>query len=328
MIVLSYPGERYEFFLKAMSSSLGTRLNNNKLQLPGFIGDGMFQLINLPMDIQLLLSDFSLNDDVQLIRRKAENDYYNLRIELLEESASTQILINESRLDNPVQSYIYLNPAGYPLTYKAYKGMKARSLNLRLSKHTIQTITGLADENRLLLNSVTNSSDHTHVLPATRLMIQLVNEVLDIPDEDPGKVLKCFNRSLLLIEYFFDAVAHTAHISKGNITGEDFRRIREVEKLITATLSQLPPTQEILADMANMSVSKLKYAFKAVHGVSIYKYYQKIRMEKALQLLQEGNTISETAYELGFKDITNFSRNFKQEFKVQPGKIRHLSGSI
>ncbi len=329
MLVLSYPGERNEVFLQTLSSLLGTRLDHNRLVFPQPIGTGFFQLINLPLDIQLMLFDFALHDDVQLVRRKAGNDYYNLRIEMMEESAPTQILINDSPLfNNAVRSYIYLNNAGYPLTYKAVKGIKAKGISLRLSRQTIQTITGLADESSLIMNSITNSTDQDRIIPATRQMKQLVKEAFDIQENDPGKTLKYFNRSLLLIEYFFNAIAYSNYNEKINITAEDYRKVREVEKLITAHLNELPPKQEILSDIADMSVSKLKYIFKAVYGMSMYRYYQKMRMDKALQLLQEGNTIRETAYELGFKDLANFSRNFKQEFKIQPGKIRHLADNL
>lgn len=329
MLILTYPGERNEVFLQTMSSLLDTKLDNNRLIFPHSIGNGFIQLINLPMDIQLMFFDFVLHDDVQLIRRKADNNYYNLRIELMEESDPTQILINDSPLyNNAVQSYIYLNNAGYPLTYKAYQGMKARGISLRLSRQAIQTITGLADENSLILNSVTNSTDQDRIIPATRQMIQLVNEVFEILENDPGNTLKYFNRSLLLIEYFFTAVSNSSSREKINITAEDFKTVRRVEKLITSRLNELPPKQETLSEIANMSVSKLKYVFKAIYGMSMYKYFQKMRMDKALQLLQDGNTIRETAYELGFKDLANFSRNFKQEFNIQPGKIRHLTENI
>lgn len=326
MVVLSYPGERYEVFLQTMSSLCGTLPDNEKFLFPEPLGSGFFRLINLPMDIQLMLFDFVLHDDVQLVRRKGDNEYYNLRIELLEESDPTQISINDLPLhNNAVQSYIYLNNAGYPLSYKTFKGMKARGISLRLSKQTIQAVTGLSDDSSLLLNSVTNSTDQDRIIPATGQMIQLVSECFEIQGHDPGKTLKYFNRSLLLAEYFFNAIAYSIYNERFNITAEDFKKVREVEKLLTANLDQLPPKQEALSGIANMSVSKLKYIFKAVYGMSMYKYYQKMRMEKALQLLQDGNTIRETAYELGFKDMANFSRNFKQEFNIQPGKIRHLT---
>jgi AraC-like DNA-binding protein len=89
----------------------------------------------------------------------------------------------------------------------------------------------------------------------------------------------------------------------------------------------LPPLQEELAVIANMSVSKLKYTFKTLYGDSIYNYYQKERMHKAFEMLQSGSSISITADALGFKSTDNFSKNFKAEFGILPSRIHQVAGS-
>ena len=329
MIVLSYPGESYEVVLKTMAVFFGIKFAENRILLPPGVGDGYFELVNLPMNIQAMLSDFSLEDDACLVRQKSDSDFYNLRIEVFHASEATAMLINDEPIDNASpHAYIYLNSARYTLAYNAKKGLKARSLNLRFSKQAIETITGFTDENELLLNSVTNDVNTDRIIPASREMLQLLDEIMNIPEDDSGRKLKIFNRSMQLTELFFESIrALTATIPRNKpiVRKGDFQRVREVEKIITGHLDQLPPKQEELAALAHMSISKLKYIFKAVHGTSIYHYYQKARMEKALRLLQEGNTISETAEELGFRDLTNFTRNFKREYKIQPGKVRQLA---
>lgn len=327
MIVLSYPGESYEVYLQTIANSLGVKLQDNKLIFPKSLGTGYMELINLPMDIQALISDFTIVEDVYLIRRRADKEYYNLRLEVIQETAPTELMIDEKRIGHITsKGYAYLSSSLYTLSYKAAKGLKAKSLNLRFSKDTIENITGYTDENELLLNSVTSSIQTDRIIPASMEMLTILNEIIGLDHHDPDLKIKLLNRSLYFSELFFKAVNASVH-EKMNVpvTKTDFERIREVEKIITDSLDKLPPKQEQLANKAHMSVSKLKYTFKAVHGTSIYNYYQKARMEKSLELLQDGKTVAETAYELGYSDVSNFTRNFKKQFNLSPGSVKYFA---
>jgi AraC-like DNA-binding protein len=328
MVVLSYPGESYEVFLKTIANSLDAKLQDGKLTFPTLFGNGYMQLINLPMGIQALLSDFRIDDDVYFIRKRSDNDFYNLRLEVIQETAPTELIIDEEIIENATpKGYAYLSSTLYTLAYRAKKGMKAKSLNLRLSKATIENITGYTDENELLLNSVTNNMHKDRIIPASGELLIILNEILDLGPNDPNQKIKMLNRSLYFIELFFKAInASKQHREKNkvSVTKTDFERIREVEKIITGSLDKTPPKQEQLATRAHMSISKLKYIFKAIHGTSIYNYYQKARMERSLELLQDGKTVTETAYELGYSDISNFTRTFKKQFNLSPGNIKNF----
>ncbi len=329
MVVLSYTADSYEVFLTTIATALGVQLQGNRLTLPPSLGNGYMQLINLPMGIQVLLSDFSIDDDVYFIRKRSDNEFYNLRLEIIQEIAPTELLIDEKIVENVTfNAYAYLSNSYYTLAYRAKKGMKARSLNLRFSKATIENITGYSDENELLTNSITNSIHRDRIIPASGEMLIMLNEILELAPEDPNLKIKILNRSLYFSELFFktiNALQEQREKNKVLVTPIDFERIREVEKIITGSLDKMPPKQEQLAARAHMSLSKLKYIFKAIHGISIYSYFQKARMEKSLELLQDGKSVTETAYELGYSDLSNFTRTFKKQFNLPPGSIKHFT---
>ncbi|PVD52496.1 hypothetical protein DC498_10355 [Terrimonas sp.] len=330
MLVLSYPGEPYEVLLQRMALFFETNTDGNKFVFPEMFGQGYFELVNLPMGIQALLCDFSIRDDYYFVRQKTDSEYYNLRFEIIQEKEQSQVLINDEVIENrPRQAYAFMNSSRYTLTYKVKKGMIAKSLNLRFSKHNIGAIIGSTAEDKLLACCVTNSIQHNKIIPVSAKMLELVMEILGIPENDPYRQLKIFNRSLFITEVFFASMHSSDYQLSENkiLTNSDFYQIREIENIITSKLDQLPPKQEELATLAKMSLSKLKYTFKAIHGTSIYNYYQRARMEKALQFLQDGHTVSETVQELGFKDMTNFTRNFKRRFNIQPTKVRRFGNS-
>ena len=57
-------------------------------------------------------------------------------------------------------------------------------------------------------------------------------------------------------------------------------------------------------------------------GTSIYDYIIRIRIEKIAELLREGKTVSEAAFELGLTDIKNVSRSFKRVIGCTPSEFR------
>jgi len=58
-------------------------------------------------------------------------------------------------------------------------------------------------------------------------------------------------------------------------------------------------------------------------GMSIKSYYNKLQLERALQLLQQSNkTITQIAEQLNYSSIHSFSRAFKNRYGVPPSYFR------
>lgn len=68
-----------------------------------------------------------------------------------------------------------------------------------------------------------------------------------------------------------------------------------------------------------MSPTKLKRLFKQIFGDSIFNYYQGFRMKEAARLLKEEKlSVSDVGYELGFTNLSHFSRAFKEHIGMNP----------
>ncbi|MFZ4928415.1 helix-turn-helix domain-containing protein [Chryseobacterium sp. Mn2064] len=76
---------------------------------------------------------------------------------------------------------------------------------------------------------------------------------------------------------------------------------------------------EELGDTALLSLRTLERIFKKETGLTLIKYQQMLRIIKSLELLSSGNfTISETAYEVGYKSIQAYTRSFQSVMQFRP----------
>lgn len=88
-----------------------------------------------------------------------------------------------------------------------------------------------------------------------------------------------------------------------------------------------PWTVESLADVAGMSRSAFALRFKELLGQAPLEYVTDWRMQKAVQLLRQGNTkLFEVAKKVGYESDAAFSKAFKRVLGVTPGGYRR--GSI
>ena len=81
-----------------------------------------------------------------------------------------------------------------------------------------------------------------------------------------------------------------------------------------------------IADMtATLGVSRslLHVKMKTLLNMSASEYIRKKRLNKACTMLQNGYSVSETAYSIGFSDPNYFSKSFKKEFNVTPSEYQN-----
>lgn len=78
-----------------------------------------------------------------------------------------------------------------------------------------------------------------------------------------------------------------------------------------------------LSRALGMSRVQVHRKLKALIDVSTSQYIRLIRLQRAYELLKDpALTVSEVAYQVGFKDPAHFSRSFSQQFGVVPSEIR------
>ena len=79
-------------------------------------------------------------------------------------------------------------------------------------------------------------------------------------------------------------------------------------------------TLENIASGTNISISYMKILFKTYVGIGPKSYYNLLRIQKATELLNSGNSVTEVSLALNFSSASYFSVFFKRETGSPPSR--------
>ena len=138
-----------------------------------------------------------------------------------------------------------------------------------------------------------------------------------------GKALELFMEARA---YEYIAVA-TGLLSSNQFTFErgNKRYAKHARDIIEADLENVP-TLTVLARMSATNVRSLTQAFRTNYGCTIQQYVTIRRMEKAVMLLEEGLSVSETAYHVGYS-LAYFSEKFRDHFGFNASSVTRIKNS-
>jgi AraC-like DNA-binding protein len=123
----------------------------------------------------------------------------------------------------------------------------------------------------------------------------------------------------LFLKALFNELPHfVAHSLKLHISlPKDKRLIRAIDYLHHSYSKEIKI--EDLSDIAMLSLRTLERIFKKETGLTLSKYQQILRIIKSLELLSSDHlTISEAAYEVGYKSVQAYTRSFQSVMHFRP----------
>ena len=107
-----------------------------------------------------------------------------------------------------------------------------------------------------------------------------------------------------------------------NLSEAELAAVAESKRLIRSNPQNIPSILDLCKQVA-MNKNKLQKAFQLTEGKSIGEYVRTLRMEQALELLEQSDmTVQEIAATVGYHGVSNFYHAFQQKF----GSTPRLSG--
>lgn len=315
-------------FMTLFSQQINVPVRDNVLEIPASMGEGYIRKVGFGDDFKLTIHRYILKEDLILKRNPAAKRnnvrtifFYNNK-ESFEVKCNTEENIpffkkNDSSIilsTNDLQTEIRF-PAGSNIQYVVV-GITASRLHSVLAiekpNNTIQTITA-EDASFLFFESLD---------PEMQLLLKNIVSV-DMNNSMNNFYVQIKVQELMYL--LFSKLSLRENTTFKNINSNDAQKLLVIRNEILNDLST-PPTLSELAIIASMSETKLKQLFKQTFGDTIYNYYQKARMEEAAFLLKQAkHSVSEVGYELGFSNLSHFSRLFEKQYGITPKKFSYTS---
>jgi len=158
----------------------------------------------------------------------------------------------------------------------------------------------------------------TSLMHAVQLMVESRHKMIPALR---GRYLEALSTEILL--QVLGEFSDRAMMSRAptGIRPRDVNSIYEARDYLTQHYRNPPKIPE-LARMVGLNQTKLKAGFREVTKLTIYSYITKCRMERAADLLLNGNYgIAEVAYEVGYDYPANFTSAFKKFYGKLPRSV-------
>ena len=247
-------------------------------------------------------------------------------------SDKNMILIVEDNQE--ILNYISQSLKSFFICIGAKNGSEGQHLAKTLNPDVIITDIMMPEMDGMEMTRILKEDFNTSHIPVIMLTSKsdLKDQIEGIETGAEAYILKPFSMEYLktvaanlisqrtnVIARFVDKKETKTELLKVNSKDEDF--LMKLISFIEENLSK-DSAMDSLAEYSNISRTVFYNKIKGLTGSSPIDFVRKIKLNSALQLLENGCNVSEAAFKTGFSDVKYFSRLFKVQFGYSPSKHR------
>lgn len=326
MIKIEFNHTDYEEMLRYFASVFKGKLENNTLYLPPDIGEGFMKLIELPNNLQGIVSDYTVKQDLLLNRTKINKDFYTLRFDevIIPDSEPAENGAQPSLELSPIRTAVFLGSTKFDWMFLSKKGTRVKGVNILFSREWLEQFLEVESVGDMIKKYLSLKMSAFNYEPMDMEYKRILAEIVQTDVHPSFETLIIQNRIMLLLERFFTRIFYKMSDMHFDVklSNEDINRLKLIEKELVKDFTSDPPSIKTLARRAAMSPSKLKNSFKEIYGLPIGQYHQKHRMNKAkAMLLSRKYSISDVGVEVGYSNLSNFAKAFKKAFDQLPSDL-------
>jgi AraC-like DNA-binding protein len=309
-----------------MADQLSVPMEDDTLHFPESLGEGYMRVVQLPNGLEALIGDFTLRQAMLLERVHGRQEYYVFVCDVAHDVRRFYVDIDKERAEQtaPELSAMYLLSFLADVGQFATAGTRLQTVRVIITREWLAKYLKLDVLEDVLQRYIALKADSIHARDVDFESRTLMAELLQVPQDSPMEKTFIQNRVMMILENFFGWMYRQIPLNglRIRMSREEIEQMMRMEEVLLSNLAE-PPTISQLARDAAMSPSKLKKQFKDVFGLPVYEYFQKKRMQKARELLLEGNrSIKSVGIELGFSNLSNFSMAFRKAFGELPSEMR------
>lgn len=219
------------------------------------------------------------------------------------------------KIDTP---YVRIFPFAIPQQIHFTKNTRVTHISISISADYLKTLLREETDNFQFFFDSTNNFLIEEIM--TDDILRTVNDI--VKKEAPTALKGYYYRikAMELLLYLLDSLRKREKPAHQKLSARDIKAIYQVRDKISSSIDK-PSSIAELKRIAGMNEHKLRNLFMQVFGMGIYDYYQHLRMKEAARLIRDEKlSVSAAGYQVGFENLSHFSRVFEKHIGKKPKK--------
>ncbi len=323
-MIFIYDHTDYKLFLEELTAQLGGEFDGQIMYFPKHIADGYLRLVDMPDDLQVIISNYVAKSDMVFKRIASLPEVFTFRVDYVDLSEGSHLEIDDKDFIPSTSIYAGMLVTSSRFNFKLIinKDTRIRSISLFLKKDWVQKYFSFSNTFDWVNNVHTLRLSGVNRIPVNFEARVSLFSLINLSTSHPGYLFTAQARIFELADYYYKQVIKQQNLlTKKDVLRVDVSKIIELDVIFTNDIERggnVPSVNEMAA-AANMSPSKLKTLFKQIYNQTINGYFNACRLNLSRKMLLENNAnIKEVSTKFGYKSIPHFTTAFKNEFGNTP----------
>jgi len=304
--------------LKPFADILGTTVENGRLDIPKQYGKGYASVHIINEHLAMMINNFELNREITFPSRS--NDFPSklilFRFQNIIQATDKTVPKRQINATPSVQ----IITLGMNTNIMIPGNIRKLEIYIAIDAQYLNSLVQNRQQNRILQAILENIQPLLFEQIVYPSLQAVVNEIISESVDDSFQLFFYKVKAEELICRLLIELVKRDETNVYSLNMNDIQAIYKVKEWMLEHLDKHATIEE-LAGLANMSQSKLKRLFKQIFGNSIFSYFQNYRMQEATRMLKEEKlSVSEVGYQLGFSNLSHFSRIFEEHIGLKPKK--------
>jgi AraC-like DNA-binding protein len=313
-------------YANQLAGAFGTTLNGNELVYPAAIASGSSKFFTINDYISYQIVQYTVQEKMIFNRHPSAAGHVVVTFQDFSFARCTEHghSCNEIILTNNKIGSIQCKNTKQPETVVIEPGLEVKVILVLLKDDWIENVLHDNCSKEKFYKYLVHQNANLRKEYLSVEQQRLFAEIMDKPAGRQLEHLYYEGRVLNLLESFLAEVLQKDEVAENYIfcSDEDIRMIQLAEKNISDNIMESFAGVDKLSRICCMSRTKFINLFQKVYGLSSFEYYQKKRLSIAYNMLKTGKySVKDTAQELGYAAISNFTQAFKKDFGFLPSDL-------
>jgi AraC-like DNA-binding protein len=299
------------------AQAIGATIRGRFIDIPESKGAGYltgFSWMN--HELRMMVRNYYLNEEVLLERK---NEFVEGQDDVIFSLSGVfpSIVKQEKQVSEQANVFICMHAVSSVLTMPSNTFF--RSIGIAVSRQYLRLLFGNIDH-PIVVNILEGKEHFAYETSISPEMIKAASEILQPPVPESLESQYCKLKCEELLCCIITLLMQREAMPASGMHIDDIKAIYSIKLRLQSQLDK-PPDIASLAREAGMSEPKMRKLFRQTFGKGVFEYYQSMRMQEAARLLKEKRlAVSEVGYQLGFTNLSHFSKVFEQYIGMKPKK--------